>query len=199
MKDTNPFGGQNALGIYVPMSDIELSLLERLIQARDLKVIVHGWGYIDGPDVTFGDSILHVPIKMDLLAPAEPIPVPYFDLELQTHGGVFLYRETMPCLYDGEPILLGAGSHVEMIWDIAIRRIDPQTLKALMPGAIGLTSRWTDKDTGALTDHGNMKLTGHKRALLETLRSGEKTVNALRTEEIRKARAIARKLGYSNG
>ena len=51
--------------------------------------------------------------------------------------------------------------------------MDPKLVKALKPGALGLTSRWIDKDTGDITMYGNTRMSAKDKALLRNLRRGE--------------------------
>ena len=57
--------------------------------------------------------------------------------------------------------------------DVAIDQIDPAVVKAIKPGAVGLTTR-----------HGNMYLDGERRDLLARVQEGER---AVREESVREA------------
>jgi hypothetical protein len=70
--------------------------------------------------------------------------------------------------------MVGPEVVLEMIWDIAINNINPELVKQIKPGAIGLTSRLQDKDTGDFTLYGNMKLNTHQKNLVHKVASGEK-------------------------
>lgn len=174
MSDKNPFGGKNARSLYVPMSEIEQEFVDRLRVSGDLRVTLVGWGRIDNPVITQGDHQVVIPIDITFNAPAAPIPVHSFELELSTHSGMVLFRETQSAEYGLQPLMVGAGTHLQMLWHIGIRMIDPKIIKAYMPGVHGLTSRNVDKDTGDLTVLGNMRLDSATRHLLETVRRGEK-------------------------
>ena len=50
------------------------------------------------------------------------------------------------------------GLELDLVWDIAIKNIDPNLIKQFMPQTTGLTSRLQDKTTGDITVFGNMKL-----------------------------------------
>ena len=69
--------------------------------------------------------------------------------------------------------MIGAGTSLQMVWDIAIKHMDPKLVKALKPGALGLTSRWIDRDTGDITMLGNTRMGAKDRATLRKLRQGE--------------------------
>jgi len=180
MSDQNAFGGKNPNSLYVPMSEIEQELVNRLIEAGDLQVRVHGWGIVPNPTVKQGDHQVVVPLTLKFDRPEVPIPVRSFDLELLTGSGISLFRETQPCEYNGQPLWVGSGTRIDMIWHIGIRAMDPKLVKALMPGVTGLTSRAFDKDTGELTHTGNMKLDPTQRRLLAIVRQGEANLRAER-------------------
>jgi len=166
------------------MSEIEQEFVSRLIEAKDLQVIVHGWGHVPNPPVTLGDLQLVIPLKLDFDRPATPIPVSYFDLELRTiSSGITLYRERQSAEYGNQPLLVGQGTSIQMVWHIGIRAIDPNLIKTQMPGVYGLTSRGFDKDTGALTFAGNMKLTESQKKLLVSVRKGEASVRQERDDK----------------
>ena len=160
MNDRNPFGGKNPLSLYVPMSETEQEFIDRLKSSGDLLVKIHGWGFIPNPTITAGDLQVVIPIELTFSAPEDPIPVHSFDLELCTVTGLSLFRETQSTVYDGQPLFIGAGTYIAMMWHIALKAIDPRVIKAYMPGTVGLTSRAIDRDTGALTTLGNMKQIG---------------------------------------
>jgi len=71
-----------------------------------------------------------------------------------------------------------------MIWDIAIQRMDPKLVKMMKPGTLGLTSRWTDKDTGGLTLFGNSKLTSVQKQKLLRVRAGEALVRQINKDSV---------------
>ena len=83
-KDTNVFGGKQKRGLYVPLSPDELESINRLIEMRDVRLIIHGWGTIDSPRMQVGEHIVTVPFRLIFKAPATPQPVYFFDLELKT-------------------------------------------------------------------------------------------------------------------
>lgn len=191
MSGKNPFGGGNPHSLYVPMSDVEQEVLSRLVEAGDLRVHLVGWGVVNNPRITFGDLRLSLLFRVNFDRPPPPgIPVHYFDLELRTGSGLLLFRDRKSIAYNGKPVMAAAGVFFDMIWDIAIAAMDPKLVKALKPGATGLTSRLQDKDTGQMTLTGNMKLDAEKRKLLKKLREGEA---AVRAEDAKKAAKAKRK------
>jgi hypothetical protein len=101
------------------------------------------------------------------------MPVHYFDLELRTRAGLTLFRERQPTVYNGQPLQVAAGVFVDVIWDIALSHIDPKVVKMIKPGAVGLTSRRLDRETGEATFKGNMNLSAAQQRLLLHLKQSE--------------------------
>lgn len=153
----NMFGGKGK-GLYIPISEIEQEFISRLIESKEIFVLIHEWGHVNQPRVTFGDKNLHVAFKMVFDRPATPMAVHFFDMELKTRSGVCLFRQKMNTEYGGQPLLVMQGLELDLVWDIALKNIDPALIKQLMPNTHGLTSRLQDKTTGEITVLGNMKL-----------------------------------------
>ena len=181
--EKNMFGGGNANSVYIPMSDVEQEALLRLKESEDLVITIVGWGYIQNPEITFGDKRLSVHIDITFNAPDIPMNVHYFDMELKK-GNLVLFRERHRTYYNHQPIKVGSGTNLNMIWDIAIARIDPKLVKVLVPHARGLTSRLTDKDTGELSLFGNMKLDSIQKQVAVKLKEGEQKVRAVDRKDV---------------
>lgn len=179
MTEKNAFGGGNKKSLYTPMSEDEQEVLSRLVQAKDLDVFIVGWGFIKGVSASFGDLRLDIPLQINFSAPAVPMPVSYFDLELRTGSGMLLFKERQSALYNNNPLMVGSGTNLSMIWSIAIRAMDPKVVKMYKPGATGLTSRWVDRDTGDITFLGNSQLSSASKTLLQKLRLGEARVKKM--------------------
>lgn len=162
---SNIFGGGNANSLYTLMSEDEREVLDRLIAADDLEVHVKGWGIVNkftAPGIRAGDARLKVPFKVHFNSPAVAIPVTFFELELRTRSGMLLYKEKQPVEYQGQALYVGAGSVLELEWDIAIRKMDPALVRAIKPGARGLTTR-----------EGNRHLDTNRKEILRQLRVAE--------------------------
>lgn len=173
MGDKNAFGGI-ARSLYTPMSEDEQEVLQRLVATRDLDVIIKGWGYIQGiQGAIAGDLRLSLPLVLDFDRPAVPQAVHYFDLELRTGSGTLLFAERQGTVYSGQPLLVSAGTNLSMVWEIAIKHMDPKIVKAYKPGAQGLTSRWQDRDTGRMTMFGNTRMNQQDQKALLNLRKKE--------------------------
>lgn len=190
---TNLFGGKNARGIYVPMSEVEQEAIIRLVEARDLVLFIHGWGRLDNPRFLVGDHRIGVQFRLTFHKPAAPMPVYFFDLELQTRAGISLVKERLPVIYNGKPVQVMAGMFLDMQWDIALHSMDPRLVKMLMPGTIGLTSRRQDKDTGEMTSRGNMKLDDNQAQVLQQLEADQA---ASRASDAKKVIEATLKAGY---
>lgn len=183
-KDKNVFGGANPNGLYVPMSETEQEVLARLVASDDLEVVVQEWGVVAKPRVTFGDLRVCVQFRMDFDRPAAPMTVQFFDLELRTRSGITLFKERQPTLVNGKPIQVAAGVFLDLVWDIALSHMDPKLVKALKPGAVGLTSRRLDKETGEATFAGNMRLSNEQKTLLRRLEQGQKQIKKDRVAKL---------------
>jgi len=188
MRDRNMFGGGNPNSLYTPMSEDEQEALSRLVESGDIHIHIVGWGWVHSPKITFGDLRVAIPIQITFNRPVVPIPVTSFTLELRTGAGQLLFRKEYDVSYGGLPIFVGTGFTLSMIWDIAIHSMDPRLVKALKPGATGLTSRWIDKDTGAPTLLGNTAMSAQERTVLTKLRKGEAEVRANDVRKLARAK-----------
>jgi len=187
----NILGGKNEGSLYVPLSEDEQEALSRLIEADDLEVVVVGWGILTKPKVTLGDKRMAIRFTLNFNAPDVPMKVWYFDLELRTRSGLTLHVERHPTLYGNEPITVYSGISMEMIWDIAIDRLPPTLVKMIKPGSMGLTSRFTDRDTGDYDPTGgNMKLTPEQKAALQSVQKGAEFI---RNEDKKKVAKVSKK------
>lgn len=167
--EKNEFGGGNANSLYVPMSETEQEVLERLVTAGELEVRIPGWGTLKNPKVKFGDLRVAIYIRLNLAGLPSARSVSFLNLELWTHSGICLFTDRQPTLVEGKPLLVTPGMEFSFVWDIAIAHMDPALVKMLVPGATGLTSRRQDKDTGEMTVEGNMKLDSGKKKKLHKM------------------------------
>ena len=194
-RDTNAFGGKNRHGLYVPMTDDELETLARLAEAGEFSLVVRDWGRVNGfrlaapgerfsgaPLLVMGDKRLSFYFRMSFTAPLVPlVPQPcwYFDVEVWAAGRL-MFSQRMPTSVNGQPVQIAAGVFLDLALDVAIDQIDPALVKAVKPGAVGLTTR-----------HGNMHLDAERRLLLEEVREGEQGVRELSAREAAEATAKA--------
>lgn len=184
---SNPFGGKNAHGLYVPLSEDEMEVLERLADAREFKIVVREWGYITNfergrppsqgwngtPILVFGDKRISFYFRMNFNTPIVPQPNWFFDVEVWA-AGFMLFGQRMPTEVNGRPVLLGAGVFLDLALDVAIDKIDPAIVKTIKPKMVGLTTR-----------HGNMKLTTPLQKLLFDLQQGEQQERQRSSEDAR--------------
>ena len=176
MSEKNIFGGGNSLSLYTPMSEDEQEVLHRLIEQDNLEIHIIGWGIVNKFErISFGDMRLQIVFRLILTAPAMHIPVPYFDLELRTRTGILLMKSQYPLTEGGEPRMLGAGSELKLAWEIAIRHMDPEFVKLMKPGAMGLTTR-----------EGNYKLPEQHMNTLRGLRKVEENFKQQDKQTIKK-------------
>ena len=190
--DSNPFGGTGAGSTYTPMTDVEREAVSRLVETGRLRVHVVGWGVVNSPRVIIGDLRIGIQFRLDFNAPAAPQPNHYFDLELRTDSGLLLYKERQPTIFNNQPVQICAGMFLDLVWDIAIRHMDPKIVKALVPGATGFTSRWQDRDTGEMTLKGNTRhMTAETLQRLKQVRVMEEVSKADTKEMAAKATAKA--------
>ena len=186
-KGKNAFGGGNPHSLYVPLSEDEQEVLHRLVDSQTLTIVIHPWNIVTHPSwVGVGDKRVAIKFPVTFKGPKEPTQVKALDLELKGMG-VSLMRKLYPTILpDGNPLLIMAGLSLELQWDIAIDHMNPKLVKLLKPGAIGLTSRRIDKDSGERTVQGNMKLDKEKKDLLEFVEKGEVKSRQEDVEKIRK-------------
>lgn len=177
--DRNPFGGKNPHGMYVPLTDTELEVLERLALAGDFKVVIKDWGYVENfslgkfnpetwtgaPIVQFGDKNIHFFFTMNFSAPVVPQPNYYFDMEVWAKGQKLFGPSRHATTVGGNPIQIAAGMSLTMALDVAIHDIDPKIVKTIKPGAVGLTSR-----------HGNMNLSIQQQRLLREMEENNRKI-----------------------
>ena len=190
-KDKNIFGGANVNGLYVPMTDVEQEALSRIREADDLEIVVHGWCTVDKITTIFGDHRVGLQFRVDFTKPAAPMAVFFLDLELRVRSShVTLFRQRYPTAVGGQPLQACAGVFVDLQWDIAIDHMSPALVKALVPGAIGLTSRRLDRDTGVRTTLGNMDLTQHQQWVAQSL---DDSAQGLRKEDEKAVEKAAEK------
>ena len=172
LEAKNMFGGANPNGMYVPMTDIEQEVLERIAETQDLEIEIHGWGHVRNPLMTFGDHRIGLVFTLNFNKPAIPMPVHFFDMSLRIASSKLLLsnkRHALPPMPDGQPMMIGAGLSLTFQWDIALDHMSPELVKAIKPGAIGLTTRRLDPVTGNRTLQGNMNLSEDQARVAKAL------------------------------
>lgn len=192
----NAFGGKNPNSLYVPMSEVEQEVVSRLVESGDLRVGVRTSNlsvvcqHTIQPFVRFGDLRLELKFRLDFTAPEIPAPIHFIDLELKTGSGILLFKERQNTVHGGNPIHVADGVFIDLAWDIAIMNIDPKLVKKIKPKAVGLTSKFTDKDTGDLTLFGNNDFNPKQKRLLVQLRKGESVSRRVNRERVVEAESL---------
>jgi hypothetical protein len=192
---TNPFGGKNPHGMYVPITDDEMEVVARIAERGGFKLVVRDWGHVDGfrlavpgeryagkPLVVMGDKRISFYFRMSFSAPDVPQPNWYFDIEVWAFDRI-LFSKRMPTEHNGHPIEVVAGMSIDLALDIALDSMDPAFVKAIKPGALGLTTR-----------HGNLHLDQHHQKILHQTRSGEKAVREMSDRDAVDVTRKARKM-----
>ncbi len=172
----NAFGGKNPLGLYVPMTETEQEVLQRLADSDDLEMVVGGWGTIQNPKMTIGDHRIRIDFRVTFKGLLVAQPVYHLDLELKLGNGMSVYKDRKATLIDGKPLEVFEGLYIDMQWDIAIKHMDPAFVRQIKPGATGLTSRRQDRDTREMTEKGNMRLDPGRQNLLKRVGDGQAKV-----------------------
>lgn len=188
MTDENLFGGKNPHGAYVPLTETEQEVLHRLVNTQDLVVEIKGFGTCEEPQVRVGDHRVQVIIDHVFDRPEIPRDTYWLDLCLKTRAtGIRLFQHRYATVHDGLPVKLGGGLRLGFQWDIALSHLDPKLVKKIKPGALGLTSRVLDKETGDRTFRGNMNLTPDQEKVLAAMRQNEKRLHQMDSEKVEKA------------
>ena len=182
--DENPFGGKNPHGLYVPMSEDEQEVIQRLVETKDLVLVIHGWAILENPNLLAGDLRVGIQFQIEFNRPSAPVPLHFLDLELKRANGQSIFRQKMPI---NPPVQVMAGVILTFQWDIAIDHMDPAFVKSIKPGAIGLTSRRIDKDTGERSETGTMHLDTEKKRLLRLVDNEAEKVRDEEAEKLAEA------------
>lgn len=188
-QDQNPFGGKNPHGLYVPMSEDEQEVLQRLIETKDLILVIHGWAILENPNILAGDLRIGIKFRLDFNRPTFPVPLHFLDLELKRANGQSIFRQKLPI---NPPVEIMAGVFLDFQWDIAIDHMDPAFVKSIKPGAHGLTSRRIDKDTGERSETGTMHLDTEKKRLLRIVDGEAEKAREDEAEKLAKAEEKAK-------
>lgn len=181
----NMFGGANPNFLYTPMSEDEQEVLDRLVEQEALVIHVVGWGVVQRLDkVVKGDANLDLQFTLTFGSPQIRIPVTYFDLELRLrtadpvkNPGRLLFKKRYPVQGEGGgPDWIGAGDVRGYGWTITIQKMDPDLVKDIKTGAVGLTSR-----------EGNRHLNEKERRVFQRMRASEKKAREDTEAQVRKA------------
>jgi len=170
-QNKNPFGGGAPNALYFPMSEDEQEVLSRIMKSEELKVevLTKGPYGVTKPDVKrldfkHGDSRVQIDLYLLWSSPIIWIPCHVADLKLYYQNRL-LFSEEQSLMYDGLAEQVGVGKTLVLRWDIQIKKINPELVKLVKPGATGLTSRV-----------GNTHYDDEKNKLLLDLRKSQEKV-----------------------
>lgn len=189
--DKNLFGGANPRGLYVPMTEDEQEVLHRLTEGELLELIVGGVGSIPISQFIVGDHRIGIQFQIQFPEGIEPYKLYFLDLELKTREGFTLAKERLPSLVGGKPISVFGGFSFGLQWDISIHALNPKLVKMYKPLHRGLTSRRQDKDTGQITEEGNMKCTPQQKKAIHTLKEGYEEIKKAKAETLKKVQEMS--------
>jgi hypothetical protein len=180
-QDKNVFGGNQQHFLYTPMSEDEQEVLQRLIEAGDLKIVVGDWGYVEKPTrIHFSDKRISLEFRMTFDKSELAVPLYYLDLRLETGSGMVLFEERQPTLMDNKPILVDSSTFLDLAWDIGIHKMSPEVVRAVKPYARGLTSRVD-----------NMSLNSAEQKILNVVQQGEAKARQVTLGDAEKATRMA--------
>ena len=74
-----------------------------------------------------------------------------------------------------------------MVWDIALKYIDPKLIKTLMPQVKGFTTRLEDRDTHDITVTGNMRLNKNQIQSAHSLHQSEQDIKVYDEKKLSEA------------
>lgn len=125
---------------YVPLSETEQDVIQRMIEGQDIFVEVKDWGYHSSPKLIAGDKRVQIRFPMEFVKPEGVyIPVYYFTLILKTRDGRVLARTTESTVVNNQPLMVTAGMVVDLIWDLALDKVSDELQQMILPGIKGKT------------------------------------------------------------
>jgi len=123
---------------YKPLKDNEQEVLLRMIEGQNVYVEIEGWGYHTSPEITAGDKRVQVRFPMKFTKPEGVyVPVSSFTLVLKTREGREIFRDVKSTYQNWKPLMITAGTVIDLIWDIALASISPEFQRLIMPGVKG--------------------------------------------------------------
>lgn len=131
---------------YTPLAAYEQDVIGRMLENQDLYVEVVDWGFHPNPIITAGDKRIQIRFPMQFDRPeGVTIPVYHFKLRLKDRDGNILASTIESTLYNGKPLLITAGMQIDLVWDLALERVDDSVINRILPGIKG-TKVATKKD-----------------------------------------------------
>lgn len=158
MSETNPLGGKNPNGLYVPLSEDELEASYRAAE-RGIVVKVEGWGSYPAEKFHVGEH--RVGVEFALRCPEDRVlgmTTENLRLQVETTDGIPLFSCATSAELHGRPVHLLPEQEFGLTLEIEVHHCNPEVVKTLKSGATGLTSRRIDPHTGRWDGTGNMRL-----------------------------------------
>lgn len=123
---------------YVPLTETEQDVIQRMIEGQDIYVEVVDWGYHESPKIIAGDKRIQVAFPMEFVKPVGvTIPVYYFKLRLKDRSGRILAETVESTVFNNQPLPITAGTVISLIWDLALDKVSPELQKMVLPGIRG--------------------------------------------------------------
>lgn len=127
---------QNAF--YVPLAADEQDTVQRMLEQDDLYVEVVDWGFHPNPTITAGDKRIQVRFPMEFTRPQGiEIPVTRFRLRLKMRDGRTVAETVESTVYNNQPLYVTAGMQIDLVWDLALEKVDDEVKNLVLPGIRG--------------------------------------------------------------
>lgn len=121
-------------GHYVPLSEKEQDVVQRMLENEDLYVQIVDWGYHPSPKITAGDKRVQIRFPMEFNRPVGlEIPVRYFRLRLKMRNGRTVAEKVESTVYNNQPLYITAGMRIDLVWDLALDSISEEVQNMILP------------------------------------------------------------------
>jgi len=128
----------NRYSNYVPLTETEQDVIQRMIEGQDIYVEVVDWGFHESPKLIAGDKRIQVRFPMEFVKPVGvTIPVYYFKLRLKGRSGRILATTVESTVYNNQPLMITAGMVIDLVWDLALDKVSPELQQMVLPGIRG--------------------------------------------------------------
>jgi hypothetical protein len=109
-----------------------------MIENQDLYVEVVDWGFHPNPQIIAGDRRVQVRFPMEFVKPeGVSVPVSYFKLRLRTRDGRVAAETVESVVFQGQPLYVTAGLCIDLVWDLALKMVNPDLIKIVLPSVKG--------------------------------------------------------------
>lgn len=121
-------------GHYVPLSEKEQDVVQRMLENEDLYVQIVDWGYHPAPTITAGDKRVQIRFPMEFNRPVGlEIPVRHFRLRLKMRNGRTVAETIESTVYNNQPLYITAGMRIDLVWDLALDSISEDVQDMIIP------------------------------------------------------------------